>query len=88
MAGEGRSLERDGMVDYLAELAANIRSCPSRTACAEDDFEGWATLTRVIGDKVQLVGDDLFVTNPKRLKRASTRASPTRCWSRSTRSAR
>ena len=56
---------------------------------AEDDFEGWKALTDRIGDKVQLVGDDLFVTNPKRLRDGHrARASPTRSWSRSTRSAR
>jgi enolase len=55
---------------------------------AEDDWDGWKMLTEAIGDKCQLVGDDLFVTNPSGCARASRRASPTRSWSRSTRSAR
>jgi enolase len=45
---------------------------------SEDDFEGWKLLTDKLGKKVQLVGDDLFVTNPKRLQWAWTRAWPTR----------
>ena len=54
----------------------------------EDDWTGWKLLTERLGDRVQLVGDDLFVTNVKRLRRGSTTASQTRSWSRSTRSAR
>ncbi len=49
---------------------------------AEDDWDGWAHLTREIGDRVQLVGDDAFVTNPKRLRDGIAKASATRCWSR------
>ena len=55
---------------------------------AEDDWEGWKALTDLIGDKCQLVGDDLFVTNVRAPARGIDRASPTRSWSRSTRSAR
>ena len=67
MAGEGTSLSPAEMADYLAELckAYPIRSIED--GMAEDDFEGWKLLTDKIGDKVQLVGDDLFVTNPERL---------------------
>ncbi|MCB2079776.1 MAG: phosphopyruvate hydratase, partial [Novosphingobium sp.] len=68
MAGEGTSLSGEEMADYLAELcdAYPIRSIED--GMAEDDFEGWAALTRKVGDRVQLVGDDLFVTNPRRLE--------------------
>ena len=55
---------------------------------SEDDWDGWRALTEALGGRCQLVGDDLFVTNVARLRRASTRASPTPSWSRSTRSAR
>ncbi|MET0588703.1 MAG: phosphopyruvate hydratase [Novosphingobium sp.] len=67
ISGEGLSLTPDAMADYLAELcnAYPIRSIED--GMGEDDFEGWAALTAKVGNKVQLVGDDLFVTNPKRL---------------------
>ncbi|WP_298174505.1 phosphopyruvate hydratase [Novosphingobium sp.] len=67
ISGEGLSLSPEAMADYLAALtdAYPIRSIED--GMSEDDFEGWAALTNKIGKKVQLVGDDLFVTNPKRL---------------------
>ncbi|TIX50017.1 phosphopyruvate hydratase [Alteraurantiacibacter aquimixticola] len=67
MAGEGTSLSPAEMADYLADLckAYPIRSIED--GMAEDDFEGWKLLTDKIGGSVQLVGDDLFVTNPSRL---------------------
>ena len=67
ISGEGLSLSPEAMADYLAALtdAYPIRSIED--GMGEDDFEGWAALTSKIGKKVQLVGDDLFVTNPKRL---------------------
>ena len=67
MKGEGAILDSDGMVDYLAGLVAKFPVVSIEDGCAEDDFEGWAQLTRVLGDKVQLVGDDVFVTNKVRL---------------------
>jgi enolase len=67
MAGEGKTLDQAGMVDYLAGLAGRFPICSIEDGCAEDDFEGWRLLTERLGDKVQLVGDDLFVTNPARL---------------------
>jgi len=67
MAGEGRTLSPAEMADYLADLAARYPIRSIEDGMAEDDFEGWKLLTDKIGDKVQLVGDDLFVTNPKRL---------------------
>jgi enolase len=69
LAGEGKSLTSDGMVKYLAGLAKNYPICSIEDGMAEDDWKGWAKLTEEIGDSVQLVGDDLFVTNPKRLKK-------------------
>jgi enolase len=67
MAGEGKILDPAGMVDYLAALAAAFPIASIEDGCAEDDFEGWKLLTDKLGGKVQLVGDDLFVTNPARL---------------------
>ena len=57
------------MADYLADLTRRYPIFSIEDGMAEDDWEGWKALTDLIGDKVQLVGDDLFVTNPKRLKR-------------------
>ncbi|MGT2512986.1 phosphopyruvate hydratase [Sphingomonas panni] len=67
MVGEGKSLNPHEMADYLADLAARYPILSIEDGMSEDDFEGWKALTDKIGDKVQLVGDDLFVTNPKRL---------------------
>jgi enolase len=69
MEGEGRTLSSGEMVDYLAEL---VRDYPIRSVedgMAEDDWDGWKQLTDRLGESVQLVGDDLFVTNPRRLAR-------------------
>ena len=67
MVGEGKSLTPVEMADYLADLAARYPIFSIEDGMGEDDFEGWKALTDKIGDKVQLVGDDLFVTNPERL---------------------
>jgi enolase len=67
MAGEGKSLDQAGMVDYLTELASSFPIVSIEDGCAEDDFAGWKLLTDKLGAKLQLVGDDLFVTNPERL---------------------
>jgi enolase len=56
------------MVDYLAALAGDYPIISIEDGMAEDDWEGWVALTSAIGDRCQLVGDDLFVTNPKRLQ--------------------
>jgi enolase len=69
MKGEGRTLSPAQMVDYLAELARDYPISSIEDGMAEDDWDGWKMLTERVGDKVQLVGDDLFVTNPKRLGR-------------------
>ncbi|WP_109806709.1 phosphopyruvate hydratase [Sphingosinithalassobacter portus] len=67
MVGEGKSLTPAEMADYLADLAGKYPILSIEDGMAEDDFEGWKILTDKIGGKVQLVGDDLFVTNPRRL---------------------
>jgi len=67
MAGEGATLNGEEMADYLADLCAAYPIRSIEDGMAEDDFAGWKALTDKIGDKVQLVGDDLFVTNPERL---------------------
>tara|TARA_R110002110_G_scaffold29413_1_gene105037 strand:- start:2178 stop:3452 length:1275 start_codon:yes stop_codon:yes gene_type:complete len=67
LKGEGRKLDAGGMVDYWAALADNYPIISIEDGMAEDDWEGWKTLTDRLGDKVQLVGDDLFVTNKRRL---------------------
>ncbi len=69
MTGEGKVLDSAGMVDYLARLVDRFPIVSIEDGCAEDDWEGWRHLTSVLGSKVQLVGDDLFVTNVKRLSR-------------------
>jgi enolase len=68
LAGEGKSLDAGAMVDYLADLCARYPIVSIEDGMAEDDWEGWCALTAAIGDRVQLVGDDLFVTNPARLR--------------------
>ena len=69
MEGEGKKFDSAGMVDYLAALAAKYPIFSIEDGCAEDDWAGWKLLTEKLGGKVQLVGDDLFVTNPARLRR-------------------
>ncbi len=68
MEGEGRTLEPGAMAEYLAELAAKYPIASIEDGMAEDDWEGWKTLTDLAGKKCQLVGDDLFVTNSSRLR--------------------
>ncbi|GGB34438.1 enolase [Sphingomonas metalli] len=68
ISGEGRILSSHEMAEYLADLTLRYPILSIEDGMAEDDFEGWKALTDLIGDKVQLVGDDLFVTNPKRLR--------------------
>jgi enolase len=68
LEGEGKSFDQAGLVDYYADLVAKFPIVSIEDGCAEDDFDGWKLLTERLGRKVQLVGDDLFVTNPVRLK--------------------
>lgn len=67
MGGEGKALSTGEMADYLADLSGKYPILSIEDGMAEDDFEGWKVLTDAIGDTVQLVGDDLFVTNSERL---------------------
>ncbi len=69
MEGEGKSLDSAGMAAYLEDLVNRYPIVSIEDGMAEDDWEGWALLTQILGKKVQLVGDDLFVTNPERLNR-------------------
>jgi enolase len=68
LKGEKRSLTSDQMVTYYTELVGNYPIFSIEDGMSEDDWEGWRELTRALGDRVQLVGDDLFVTNVERLK--------------------
>ncbi|MFT6581052.1 MAG: phosphopyruvate hydratase [Alphaproteobacteria bacterium] len=69
LAGEGKTLTSDEMVSYLADFVARYPIVSIEDGMSEDDWDGWAALTKEIGGKTQLVGDDLFVTNPTRLSR-------------------
>jgi enolase len=69
LKGEGRTLGSDEMVRYLEDLAGRYPIVSIEDGMAEDDWQGWAALTSAIGGRVQLVGDDLFVTNTERLRR-------------------
>jgi enolase len=69
LAGEGREFDAAGFTDYLAELADRYPIISIEDGMDESDWAGWALLTQKLGDRVQLVGDDLFVTNPKILQR-------------------
>jgi enolase len=69
LAGEGRELTSAEFAGYLGDLCARYPIVSIEDGMAEDDWDGWAALTGELGDRVQLVGDDLFVTNPERLQR-------------------
>ena len=69
LAGEGRSLTPAEMADYLTELSEKYPIVSIEDGLDEDDWDGWKALTDKVGDKIQLVGDDLFVTNSTRLQR-------------------
>ena len=69
LTGEGRELSPAELAGYYADLCARYPIVSIEDGMAEDDWDGWAALTRELGDRVQLVGDDLFVTNPERLQR-------------------
>jgi enolase len=69
MAGEGRELTSAELADYFADLCGRYPIVSIEDGMAEDDWDGWAALTARLGDRVQLVGDDLFVTNRERLQR-------------------
>ncbi|HQT84151.1 MAG: phosphopyruvate hydratase [Acidiphilium sp. 37-64-53] len=69
LEGEGKVLDAAGMTDYIAALAKKFPIISVEDPLAEDDWEGWAHFTSVLGGTMQVVGDDLFVTNPARLRR-------------------
>ncbi len=68
LAGEGKTFDAAGMVDYYKDLVEKYPVKSIEDGCAEDDWAGWDLLTKILGGKVQLVGDDLFVTNTARLE--------------------
>jgi enolase len=68
LAGEGKTLDSAAMANYYAKLVGNYPIVSIEDGMAEDDWDGWAALTDAVGDEVQLVGDDLFVTNTERLE--------------------
>ena len=74
LEGEGKTLESGQMANYLAELVDNYPIVSIEDGMAEDDWDGWAELTRVVGGRCQLVGDDLFVTNKTRLQKGIGRS--------------
>src|SRR6478736_986260 len=69
LAGEGKTLDADGMVRYYEALVGRYPIVSIEDGCAEDDWEGWKHLTATLGNRLNIVGDDLFVTNPERLRR-------------------
>ncbi|MDQ3557863.1 MAG: phosphopyruvate hydratase [Pseudomonadota bacterium] len=73
LQGEGRVLGSDEMASYLADLVARYPIISIEDGMAEDDWDGWGALTEVVGAKCQLVGDDLFVTNTRRLREGVNR---------------
>ena len=68
LSGENKTLDNEGMILFLKDLCDNYPIVSIEDGLAEDDWEGWQSLTINLGKKIQLVGDDLFVTNPDRLK--------------------
>ncbi|WP_371223898.1 phosphopyruvate hydratase [Roseovarius sp. 2305UL8-3] len=72
-AGEGKTLSSDENVSYLEALVNDYPIISIEDGMSEDDWDGWIALTEALGDKVQLVGDDLFVTNPERLAEGISR---------------
>ncbi len=69
LAGEGRAFDRAGLVEWYGDLCSRYPIASIEDGFAEDDWEGWKLMTERLGSKVQLVGDDLFVTNVERLRR-------------------
>ena len=69
MTGEGKSLDAEGMVGYIADLVSRYPIVSVEDPCAEDDWDGWRLMTEALGGRVQIVGDDVFVTNSERLIR-------------------
>jgi enolase 1/2/3 len=68
LAGEGKTLDAAGLVRYWADLVRRYPIVSIEDGMAEDDWEGWRLLVQELGGSIQLVGDDVFVTNPRRLR--------------------
>ncbi len=66
---DGKAIDAAALVDFLSDWVERYPICSVEDGCSEDDWEGWRLMTEKLGSKVQLVGDDLFVTNTKRLQR-------------------
>jgi enolase len=66
---DGKQMDSAAIVDFLADWVDNYPICSIEDGCSEDDWDGWKVMTDILGDRVQLVGDDLFVTNTERLER-------------------
>ena len=80
---EGRTLSPAEMADYWADAVERYPIVSIEDGMDEEDWDGWKALTERVGDRCQLVGDDLFVTNPRAASPRNRRAaSPTRSWSR------
>jgi len=75
LEGEGKVLDSEGIVRYYADLVSRYPIISLEDGCAEDDWETWKLLTDTLGKKIQLVGDDIFVTNPERLRRGIAEGS-------------
>ncbi|MFN4125400.1 phosphopyruvate hydratase [Pannonibacter indicus] len=75
LAGEGKTLDSDQMAAYLADLSARYPIISIEDGMAEDDWAGWKAVTELCGNRVQLVGDDLFVTNTSRLRQGIASAT-------------
>ncbi|MGD0102433.1 MAG: phosphopyruvate hydratase [Rhodopila sp.] len=75
LEGEGKVLDSEGIVRYYADLVSRYPIVSLEDGCAEDDWETWKLLTETLGKKIQLVGDDIFVTNPERLRRGIAEGS-------------
>ena len=75
LSGEGKTLDGDGMVRYLEGLCSRYPIVSIEDGCAEDDWTTWKSMTAALCKKVQIVGDDIFVTNPERLRRGSAEGS-------------
>ena len=73
LTGEGRQLSSAEMVDYWVDLCGRFPIVSIEDGMAEDDWDGWTALTSALGDRVQLVGDDVFVTNQARLEKGIAR---------------
>jgi enolase len=69
LEGEGKVLDGEAMVRYYADLCSRYPIVSIEDGCAEDDWDAWKLMTETLGKKIQIVGDDLFVTNPERLRR-------------------